>query len=55
MNMNFFLLDYFTDEDIKKLNTINREVLTAESSRERRKTRVSKYLQWVSQVKYELS
>jgi len=39
-----------TAEDIVKLDVIKKEVLLAERTLERRKARVKKYLQWVSEV-----
>ena len=49
-----FLLCYWPDsltaEDIVKLDIIKKEVLLAETTLERRKARVNKYLQWVSEA-----
>ncbi|KAL9985268.1 hypothetical protein ACROYT_G007648 [Oculina patagonica] len=44
------LSDSLTAQDFKKLNIITKEVLLAERTRERRKARVSKYLQWFQQA-----
>ena len=43
-------LDSLTAEDIIKLDMIKKVVLLAERTLERRKARVNKYLQWVSEV-----
>ncbi|KAL9985264.1 hypothetical protein ACROYT_G007644 [Oculina patagonica] len=44
------LSDSFSAQDFKKLDIITKEVLLAEKTRERRKARVSKYLQWFEQA-----
>ena len=41
-------LEYFTPDDVEKLEIIKREVLMTEATREQRKARVSKYRRWVS-------
>ena len=41
-------LEYFTPDDVEKLEIIKRKVLMTEATREQRKARVSKYRRWVS-------
>lgn len=47
-NVATFFLEYFTPDDVEKLEIIKREVLITEATREQRKARVSKYRRWVS-------
>lgn len=42
------VLEFLTDEDIKKLGIIKGSVLKSARSRKERKERVKKYLSWVS-------
>ena len=43
------VLDDFTDQDMKNIERIYKNVLMTTKSREQRKARVKKYLGWVSQ------
>lgn len=44
------LPEYFTPDDVEKLEIIKREVLMTEATREQRKARVSKYRRWFEEA-----